>query len=295
MFEGASETDSWGTGGGVPRVGDVRRGAKSGLIELDTIAAGTLGGVHGLVGAGHQGLGRGRAAQGKYHQPQTGPQRGQGLALMPNWGPQIDQHPVQQLQAGPDGIQIADAQDEFVPADAEHQVMMAEGLAQAPGDLLEDDVAHLVAEAIVDRLEAIQIQVGHRQQGLITFRLGHHPAQGGEQCLAIEQAREMVGLGDELKRFSPLALGGQVVNHLVEGACQASQFVVPRARQFHPFALAKASDPFLEPPETAHQPGAQQDGEEGREQELPASDQVQLVFRGPDQVPATIFTCSGRK
>ena len=72
--------------------------------------------------------------------------------------------------------------DELVAADAAHHVLAAHDVTDAGGDDAEELVAGVVAEAVVDVLEAVEVEVQHADDGQLgcaqgTAR-GHAPYAG---------------------------------------------------------------------------------------------------------------------
>ena len=86
---------------------------------------------------------------------------------------------------------------ELVAAEPGDQVLLADGAAQALGDLDQQPVAGLVAEAVVDDLEVVEVE---EEDGDALARVGG-PLQRGDERGAVRQAGESVepgcGMEDE--------------------------------------------------------------------------------------------------
>lgn len=226
-------------------------------VQLDAVLAARLGAVHGEVGVAHEvagadaGLGEGDP-DGRGHPDVTGadPVRlGQGEA-----------QPVGDLVdlTFPGGlVPGAVAQDdrrEFVAAEPGRGVTGPDGLVEAAGGLDEEFVAGLVAEAVVDRLEAVEVDEEHGGAGVA----GAAAAEGladplGEQG-AVGQVGERVVLGVVLQlRLEPDPFG-----HVAAVEDQAALMAVDRGFDIEPVARTG--------PEAALDPGggllARRGGEE---------------------------------
>ena len=83
---------------------------------------------------------------------------------------------------GDDGDRLGPAQirrddHEFVAAQPRHRVHLAHRHRETGGRLAQDDVADLVAERIVDLLEAVEIDEDQREAARVAARLGHRLLQ----------------------------------------------------------------------------------------------------------------------
>ena len=63
-----------------------------------------------------------------------------------------------------DVVQLGQRDGEFVAAEARHGVAVAHMALQAPADLLEQQVAGLVAAGVVDFLEVVEVDEQQRQR-----------------------------------------------------------------------------------------------------------------------------------
>jgi hypothetical protein len=120
------------------------------LARLDLIQRGVglaqqgvaVGAVGGEGGQAHAGLHRGAEREGTLHRAVQAPQQPAELAR----------------------LEFLDHHDEFVPAQARQEVAFAQQRAQALRDFLQQAVAGVVAEAVVDRLEIVQVEHSHRDR-----------------------------------------------------------------------------------------------------------------------------------
>jgi hypothetical protein len=133
---------------------------------------------------------------------------------------------------------------ELVAADAGHQIGVAHHRREAPADLAQHHVAHAVAEAVVDRLEPVEVDVEHPDvrsaggvvEGVLEALEEHGPvgqtregvvagrvAQRRGRALALEHQRAEP---DQAVERHPTG----VVGHLVEPAPQheAPRRAIPR-------------------------------------------------------------------
>ena len=90
---------------------------------------------------------------------------------------------------------------ELVAAEAGDGVARPHERAQALGRLDEQLVADLVAQAVVDDLEAVEVEEQHRAGQLAPFDAGQRPRQAIEEELAVGQSGHRVvgGLVGELQ------------------------------------------------------------------------------------------------
>ncbi len=133
------------------------------LVELGVVegmpAVGMLGRVHGHVGALYQDI-RVHAVIGVKRNADA---RADVESLLLD--PERRAQRLQQHARGHGGVFVADRRQqdgEFVTAHARHRIDVAQFAAQARRDLLQQQVADLVTQRIVDVLEAVEI---HQQQG----------------------------------------------------------------------------------------------------------------------------------
>ena len=113
--------------------------------------------------------------------------------------------------------QVFQHHHEFVAAQARHGVALAHAGGQALGDLLQQQVADVVAEGVVERLEVVQVD---EQQCAISSAAGagrQRLLQPVEQQPAVGQAGQRVVEGQRLDLvFRRLALGDVLPQILVQ-------------------------------------------------------------------------------
>ena len=163
--------------------------------ELDAVAARLLGPVHGHVGPVEEDLGvppvvgvdrhadAGGQAELAAGQPEgfvEGRQQARGAGTQPG--------PV---------VALGDQHDELVAAVAQHALAGAQHRLEAPRDLDQQLVAHVVAEGVVDVLEAVEIEETQGQPTPQPVGQGGRLAHHGGQLGAGGQAGEEVVAGQE--------------------------------------------------------------------------------------------------
>src|SRR5262249_38216533 len=98
--------------------------------------------------------------------------------------------------------------DELVTADARQDVVPAETLAQALGDLGQDAIPDRMPERVVDLLELVEIDVAHRYPRARRLR---EQVQAGVQNGTVEKTGEGIVLCEVGDRLAvPLAVGDVV-------------------------------------------------------------------------------------
>ncbi|MCY1425710.1 hypothetical protein D9M71_415050 [compost metagenome] len=92
-------------------------------------------------------------------------------------------------------VQAGQQDDEFVAAQAGHGVDVAQLLAQAMGDALEQQVAHWVAETVVDVLEAVEVDEKNGAVEVVVGGFDQRQLQAALEQQAVGQAGERVVVG----------------------------------------------------------------------------------------------------
>ena len=92
--------------------------------------------------------------------------------------------------------QVGQQAGELVTSQTAHDVLDAQRCAQPRGNDLEQLVAGVVAVPIVDRLQAIQVDVQHRQPWMRRFDLGQCPIESLVKAAAVRQAGQTVMQGE---------------------------------------------------------------------------------------------------
>ena len=84
---------------------------------------------------------------------------------------------------------ILDQHDELVAAEPRHGVALAQVMAQPPRDVLQQAVARLVAEAVVDVLEAVEVDEEERELLAAPLRERERALQRVHEHRAVGQVR----------------------------------------------------------------------------------------------------------
>ena len=109
--------------------------------------------------------------------------------------------------------EMARQDDEFVAAEARHQVAVADGAQEAAGDHDQGLVAGAMAVEVVDLLEAVEVEHQQRMRGAGARRRGDRRVQAVDELAAVGQAGERILHGEfararfggePLARFAPL-------------------------------------------------------------------------------------------
>ena len=84
---------------------------------------------------------------------------------------------------------VLDQHDELVAAQARDRVALAQVMPQAPRDVLQQPVARLVAEAVVDVLEAVEVDEEQRELLAAPLRQRERALQRVHEHRAVRQLR----------------------------------------------------------------------------------------------------------
>lgn len=114
-------------------------------------------------------------------------------------------------------LAVLEEHGEFVAAQAVGLVRLSQGAAHALGDGLQEGVADIVAEAVVDLLEAVQVQVQQRQFASAGAGAKQRLAELFVEGLAVAQAGQRVAVG----HFQQLLLVGDLVADVADDAAVA--------------------------------------------------------------------------
>ena len=150
-----------------------------GLVE------GGVGGLHEIPGAGAGRVDGDAAAQGGGHLAAAGGQAQAGEALA-----DLVEHPQ-----GGGAVGVGEEDGELVAAVAAEHVGAAEALPQQPGEALQQAVARRVAEGVVDRLEAVEVDHRVRHLPLLPVGAGDLDLDLLLEVAVVEQAGQAV-VGD---------------------------------------------------------------------------------------------------
>ena len=120
-----------------------------------------------------------------------------------------------------DGRDAGQQDHELVTAQARHDVRGAHGLAQAARHFDEHGVTQVVAQAVVDLLEAVQVQEHHGHEVAFAFGRGQAELELLLQHVAVGQAGQRVVQGHVLDLVLGFAARGHVVGHHQVAALRA--------------------------------------------------------------------------
>ena len=104
-------------------------------------------------------------------------------------------------------------QAKLVAAPARYRIARTHATAEAFGGLPEQAVAGVVAEAVVDFLELVEVDEQHRRHLLVAIRHLHRLLQAVDEKAAIRQAREIVVISQEVEPVGGFFLFGDIENH----------------------------------------------------------------------------------
>src|SRR5581483_10304451 len=108
-------------------------------------------------------------------------------------------------------VAVVDEQRELVAADPRDEIVLSDDVPQSLGGGAEELVARAVTEAVVDRLEVVEVEVEKGQLLARGMRLVHHllearaVRQAGERIREREtlQLRQRLTLGRDVEQVSP--------------------------------------------------------------------------------------------
>ncbi len=162
--------------------------------EIDAVAPARLGLVHRGVGMAHQLVHVGRVVG--EHRDADAARDVQLQRLDQARRAQRGQQPLRDLQRLAAAGHAVQQHHEFVAAEAADDIGVADRLAQALRHELEQRVAGLVAERVVDGLEAVEVDEQHRDRLAGAGRLQHRLAQPLLRDAAVRQAGQQVVVGE---------------------------------------------------------------------------------------------------
>ena len=100
---------------------------------------------------------------------------------------------------GADVVDVGQQDEELLAAPAPCVVLLAEDLDEAGGDAGEHGVAAGVPVAVVDRLEAVDVDEHDRQRAIVARRAAHERGELAAEEAPVVQARQLVGVGELLE------------------------------------------------------------------------------------------------
>jgi hypothetical protein len=178
------------------------------LVELVIGAAMLLGAVHGEVGVLDQGV-RIVAVTRVAGHADTAVEE-EVLAADRHRARHRLHDPVQHRIAQVAVAAFGQHQHEFVAAEARHGILRAHRRGQALRDRLQAFVAAAVADAVVDELEAVEVDEQHPHSLLVALRAGDFLAHPLAEQLAVDEAGQGVVRGLEFEFGFVAALLGDV-------------------------------------------------------------------------------------
>ena len=145
-------------------------------IHTEAVSAGELGFVHGVIGLAQQLLRVDITTLGKMAHADAARHLQAQAADTDRRGDRrkqaLDERPTRGLVG-----EISEDGREFVTTEPRNRVDLAQSGAHPARDLHQELVTHLVTMRIVDRLEAIQVDVGERKKGVFATSAQHVLAQ----------------------------------------------------------------------------------------------------------------------
>jgi hypothetical protein len=196
-------------------------------VEAEGVAAGALGFVHGGVGVSEQRLDAVAVAR-----EQADAEAGRAVQRTAveidrrrQGADQLLRHPGEVLLLG----DVRQDNGELVAADPRHQVVGAQRQLQPPCQFAQHPVASLVAEAVVDVLEAIEVDQHHRQDLLALGVARQGPGQALLQQGAVGQAGQGIEIGRLVQRrlgFLPAPPIGRLGELALDGRAEPAEGVL---------------------------------------------------------------------
>ncbi len=204
--------------------GQVQRG----VVEAELAAAGLLGRVHRRIGVTNQAvdvLGIART------DGDTDAGAGIQLATLQR----IRRRDTLDQRGGPIGDLLfatltGQQHDEFIATETRRQVSGLQQTLNPPGDCLEQLITGLVAQGVVDRLEAVHVHEQDRQQAACAPLLGEHRAGELEKLATVVQTAQVVRRSGSAAAFVLVLQAGDQLLLALLGLLQRNQ---------HPLLLAQ--------------------------------------------------------
>jgi hypothetical protein len=233
---------------GQPVPGD-GAGVRVGVGDLVAVAAALLGAVHRDVGAA-QHVGCAAGADLAVHDADAAVHRQLAVVEQHRGGERL-QDAACQVRDGGQARRVGVEGDELVAADPGDQLVgRGDAVAQPVGDGDQQPVAHRVAEAVVDRLEAVQVEVADADPAV-----GAVAAPGARlvRCAerAVEAFEEQRAVGQSCERV----VGGLVAQPLQQPAALGDVFEQGELVLRAAFCVAQQRDLDVGPQHRAVGPG----------------------------------------
>ena len=105
---------------------------------------------------------------------------------------------------------------ELVAAHARDDALGPDALDQARAQLAQQLVAVVVAQRVVDLLEAVQVQQHHRKRLAGAAGASQLVLELGAEALAVGEAGQLVGVGDALELLAAALGGEQLADQVLE-------------------------------------------------------------------------------
>ena len=187
-----------------------------GVEEADAVAPGGLGGVHGQVGMLDQVFHRLALRVEQHGAHAGGAVHVVGCQLVGLVERQKDllAHGLGLLgRLGGLPAQVLQQHQKLIAPEPGHRVALAHAGRQPLGDLLQQHIAHVVAQRVVQGLEVVQVQAQQRAQHAGAGTGGKRLLQPVHHQAAVGQVREGVVEGECLDLAGSLGALGQVAEH----------------------------------------------------------------------------------
>ena len=138
-------------------------------------------------------------------------------------------------------------QRELIATQTRDEARFAAYLSQSLADAHQHPVAELVTEAVVDRLEVVEVEEQHRELSATGGGGRDHLVQPLEEVTAVRQVRERIVLGEMPKLHRPLLDAclelSLVAAHYAFGIVELARHLVERLRELVDLARAAAAHP----------------------------------------------------
>ncbi len=175
-------------------------------VELVVVLAVLLGAVHGDVGVFHQGL-----FVLRFRRIHADADARRHPAFLPLNRHRLDERGEDLARDGRDLFRLGHflhQHHELVPAQARHHVARAHGLREASAHFLQQLVAGLVAERVVDVLEAVEIYEKHCEIAVVAAGVLDREIEHIAEHRPVRQRSQGVVIGEEMDALLvQLALG----------------------------------------------------------------------------------------
>jgi len=179
-----------------------------GRIKLEIVAADFLGAIHGRVGVGEQHVGV-RPVIGIIGEPDAASH----LKIVPVDVDRLGDRGSDLLQSRGNDVDvlglIEEQDNEFIAAEPHHGVARAYPIRHAMGDNFEEFVAGVVAEAVVDEFEIVEVDEYDGHPTIVALRVQHRLRQAILEQRAVRQPGQRIVVGHEMDAvFGKLAFDG---------------------------------------------------------------------------------------